>query len=139
MIILEGIMHRKVKWWITLIVVIMLVVIAAVAISAEAANNWILGGEVVRYEPFCSAASTTPTCPGVPCRCTRCGCVWAPCVPPSPPLWSEIIMRPAGRSMSYSCPRFGFKYSGTGQPAPKRKILGFGSDAYSLLKAGLGR
>lgn len=139
MIILEGIMHRKVKWWITFVIVIILVIIAALAISAKAAN-WTLGGEVVSYIPACSAASPTPTCPGIPCKCLRCGCVWAPCVPPTPPKWSEILIRPMGRSMQYSCPPIGFKYSGVQQvPSPKKKILGFGMSAYAPFRTGLGR
>lgn len=154
MIVLEGIMHRKVRWWITFIVIFVLVAIAAVAIVANAASSWTLGGQIMKYEPSCAAATgvaaqtgpidiitgnTTPGCPGVPCRCQRCGCVWAPCTPP-PPKWSEMLIKPFGGStMRYSCPPVGFRYSGSVQkPAPKRYILGFGMNAYAPFVAGLG-
>ena len=155
MIILEGIMHRKVKWWITFIIITVLVGIAAFAIVAKAANSWMLGGEVIKHVPACSAATgvaaqtgpigiitgqTTPGCPGVPCPCQRCGCMWAPCVPP-PPKWSETLIRPIGAAtMRYSCPPVKYKYAGSIQvPAPKTHILGFGMSAFAPFITGLGR
>lgn len=142
MILIEGIMHRRIKWWIAGISILLITAFAAIAITVQAAS-WQFGGEVVKYVPACVAVRGGPACPGahIPCPCLRCGCIWGECTLPlpEPPVWSEIILQPMGKSRSFSCPVIGFKYSGVAPPSPKKKILGYGSDAYKPFKIGLGR
>lgn len=139
MIIPEGLMHRKINLWMSLLIIFIVAAAFAYAISVQARNGWQGGGRIFYYQPVCTQALPTPTCPGTICPCGSCGCVTAPCVPPAP-KWEEIDYAPArGSTTGYVCPPVTFGYKGSPIPRAGQNMLGYGLNVFAPITIGLSR
>ncbi len=118
MIYIEGLMHKKVKWYLAALAILIITLAAAWAISAKAVAYSSFGGLITKVTP-CIPDPEATTCFG---SCPFCTTLTGS----SCSFYQEITFRPArGSSYSFICPAKSYRFIG-GVPRPGAWILGNG-------------
>ena len=123
MIYSEGMMHKKIKWWVVTIIIFILVSIAAWFIAAETFAVISFGGRITDVK-YASTCRDTRVCRVL---CRPCGCG----------SWDNIVFIPFGGATYYVCPPDGFQYLQIPKPEVGMQIIGWGVDEYKPGQIGL--
>lgn len=130
MIYLEGLMHKKINFWIALLILIIIATAVAWALSASAKTaSFYFGGWVTYYQPACVYVPLCNCCPNCPI-CTMYG--------PACGGMQEVQFTPTGGMSNHICPLKTFRFFG-GLPRPGGFIIGWGFSPTILKQVGVSR